>query len=115
MFKKGDIAVNVYSQEVEITDIDNDSIVFVNILNDSVDVLRIEEFNRIYKITNKIEDDMMNTYMAHNSLNSDKYNFKAKDDEDARHWIINHLDLSNVWSFEITNEKKISKDNKIKS
>ena len=32
------------------------------------------------------------------SLKADDVNFLAADDTDARHWIINHLDLSLGWS-----------------
>ncbi len=49
--KIGAIYVNVYSQEVEITDVDiqADCVVFVDINNDSADTLRVEEFQKIFK------------------------------------------------------------------
>ena len=30
---------------------------------------------------------------------SDTISFKAQDDEDAKHWIINHLDMSRNWKY----------------
>ena len=29
---------------------------------------------------------------------NDSYEFKAKDYEEAKHWVINHLDCSNEWT-----------------
>ena len=38
-------------------------------------------------------------YIAYNNCNNNTYDFKAKNDSEARHWIINHLDMSNQWYF----------------
>lgn len=48
-FSIGDNAVNVFSQEVLILDIDDESVVFEDVNNDSVDVLRVEEFNKLFQ------------------------------------------------------------------
>ena len=51
--------INVFSQEVEITDINakDNCVVFEDINNDSVDTLRIEEFNKIFKKIEKENDN----------------------------------------------------------
>jgi len=40
----------------------------------------------------------MNTYLITNNKNSDSYTKDFLNTSEARHWIINHLDLSNEWS-----------------
>ena len=47
----------------------------------------------------------MNTYLITNNKNSDSYTKDFLDTSEARHWIINHLDLSNEWS--INSVKKL--------
>ena len=54
--KIGNTFVNAYSQEVQITDIDDDSVVFEDVNNCSVDVLRVEEFKRIFKMLTKRDE-----------------------------------------------------------
>ena len=40
----------------------------------------------------------MNTYLITNNKNSESYTKDFLNTSEARHWIINHLDLSNEWS-----------------
>jgi len=47
----------------------------------------------------------MNTYLITNNKNSDSYTKDFSNTSEARHWIINHLDLSNDWS--INSVKKL--------
>ena len=59
--KIGTQYVNVFSQEVEITDIDikDDCIVFIDVNNDSADTLRVEEFCSIYKKVDKVLSELV--------------------------------------------------------
>ena len=51
------------------------------------------------------KEETMNTYLITNNKNSDSYTKDFLDTSEARHWIINHLDLSNEWS--INSVKKL--------
>ena len=43
---------------------------------------------------------------------TESYEFRAKDAEDARHWVINHLDCSNEWTvFNLEDEEAEIEDN----
>jgi hypothetical protein len=44
------------------------------------------------------KEETMNTYLITNNKNSDSYTKDFLNTSEARHWIINHLDLSNEWS-----------------
>jgi predicted NUDIX family phosphoesterase len=57
-FNTGDRAINVYGQEVEVSEIDDDSVVFIDVINDSVDVLRVEEFGKCFRKVLKNDDDI---------------------------------------------------------
>lgn len=48
-FDIGDVAVNAYSQEVEVMEVENDEIVFKWLHQDSIDVLSTDEFIRYFK------------------------------------------------------------------
>jgi len=40
----------------------------------------------------------MNTYLITNNKNSENYTKQFPNESEARHWVINHLDLSNEWN-----------------
>jgi hypothetical protein len=46
----------------------------------------------------KQRKETMNTYLITNNKNSESYTKDFLNTSEARHWIINHLDLSNEWS-----------------
>ena len=46
----------------------------------------------------KQRKETMNTYLITNNKNSEIYTKDVLNTSEARHWIINHLDLSNEWS-----------------
>lgn len=48
-FDIGEVAVNAYSQEVEIIDITGDEVVFRWIYQDSVDVLNVDDFDKFFR------------------------------------------------------------------
>jgi len=42
--------------------------------------------------------ETMNTYLITNNKNSENYAKQFPNESEARHWVINHLDLSNEWN-----------------
>ncbi len=45
-------------------------------------------------------------FIAYNEINSQTYTFTANSKEEARQWIINHLDLSIEWTYKQIGETK---------
>ena len=53
---------------------------------------------------NESRKETMNTYLITNNKNLDNYTRQFLNESEAKHWVINHLDLSNEW-----NIKKVGK------
>ena len=53
----------------------------------------------------------MTKYIITNNQDAERFVIDCKDSTEARHWVINHVDLSKDWN--ITEDKKITKQSYI--
>jgi hypothetical protein len=82
---------------------------FLNLMNEkglaALEIIR--NFNK------KERQKIMNTYLITNNKNSDSYREDFLTMSEAKHWTINHLDLSNEWTIkEWINENERGKNDK---
>lgn len=52
----------------------------------------------------------MTNYKTTNTTDNETHYFTAKSDHEARHWVINHLDMSKEWTYEKDTRKTLSID-----